>query len=60
MLDFTGDSVLLLRTMLKLIDYLKNLQYLFLYAIVYVSILLNIESSSIEFILNKILPPKFI
>jgi hypothetical protein len=50
-LDLSGDSV---QDLLKMIDYLNNLQYLFLYVIIYISILLNIESSNIELTLNKI------
>lgn len=55
--DLTGDSIL---DLLKMIDYLNNLQYLFLYVIIYLSILLSINSSYIESTLNKILPNNFV
>ena len=51
--DLSGNSVL---DLLKMIDYINNLQYLFLYFILYLYILLSIDSSKIEFYLNKILP----
>jgi len=55
--DLSGNSVL---DLLKIIDYLNNLQYLFLYIIIYVSIILSINTSIVELVLNKILPKKFV
>jgi hypothetical protein len=57
MLDLSGNSV---QDLLKIIDYLNNLQYLFLYFIIYFSIILSIDSSRIEYFLNKILFEKIV
>lgn len=53
LLNLNGDSVL---DLLKLIDILNNLQYLFLYVIAYISILLSFKPSNIESFLIKIFP----
>lgn len=45
LLNLSGDSVL---DLLKVIDILNNLQYLFLYVIAYISILLSFKPSNIE------------
>jgi hypothetical protein len=57
MLDLSGNSV---QDLLKIIDYLNNLQYVFLYFIIYFSIILSIDSSRIESFLNKILFEKIV
>jgi hypothetical protein len=51
--DLSGNNVL---DLLKMIDYFNNLQYIFLYFILYIYILLNVDSSKIELYLSKILP----
>ena len=38
----------------------NNLQYFFIYAILYTYILINIDTSKLELFLNKILPKKFL
>jgi len=55
--DLSGNSVL---DLLKITDYLNNLQFLFLYALIYIYFLLSIDTSKIEFYLNKILPIKIL
>lgn len=55
--DLSGNSV---QDLLKMIDYINNLQYLFLYFIIYLYILLSIDSSKMEFYLNKIYPKIFV
>lgn len=51
--NLSGDSIL---DLLKMIDILNNLQYLFLYAIAYTSFFLSFKPSNIEFFLIKIFP----
>jgi len=55
--DLTGNTAV---DLLKMIDYLNSSQYIFIYFLIYLSILLSIDSSKIELILKKILPDKIV
>jgi hypothetical protein len=55
--DLSGDSI---EDLLKITDYLNNLQYFFLYILLYISILLSVNPSYIEQKLTKIMPKKIL